>query len=85
MEEKLNHVWSRWSSKYLATLREFNKLKGQKAGSPYILGNGDLVRIGQPNRNRGTWKTGKVIRFIKGKDGCTRGAVMEKLQMEPRC
>ena len=79
VEEKLNHVWSRWSSEYLATLREFHKVKDQKAGSPYVLSKGDLVLIGQPNKNRGTWKTGKVIRLIKGKDGLTRGTVMETI------
>ena len=77
VEEKLNHVWSRWSSEYLATLREFHKVKDQMAGSPYVLSKGDLVLIRQPNKNRGTWKIGKVIRLIKGKDGLTRGAVME--------
>ena len=79
VEEKLNHVWSRWSSEYLATLREFHKVKDQKAGSPYVLSKGDLVLIGQPNKNCGTWKTSKVIRLIKGKDGLTRGAVMETI------
>ena len=78
MWKKLNHVWSRWSSEYLATLREFHKVKDQKAGSPYVLSKGDLVLIRQPNKNRGTWKTGKVIR-LKGKDGLTRGAVMETI------
>ena len=72
VEEKLNHMWSRWSSVYLATLREFHD-----AGRPYVLGQGDL--IGQPNKNRGTWKTGKVIRFINRKVGLTRGAVTETI------
>ena len=45
VEEKLNHVWSIWSSEYLATLRESHKVNCQKAGSPYVLGNDDLVLL----------------------------------------
>ena len=45
VEQKLNHVGSRWSKEYLIGLREFHNNKVSKSGKQYDLRPGDIVLI----------------------------------------
>ena len=45
VEQKLNHVWSRWHKEYLIGLREFHKNKASKSEKQYDLRPGDIVFI----------------------------------------
>ena len=62
--------WSRWSAKYLKSLREQHNMKNQTKemnAKP-----SDVVLIKGDERNRGKWKIGVIHTLIKGRDGIVR-------------
>ena len=79
VEQKLNHVWSRWSKEYLIGLREFHKNKVTKTGKQYDLRPGDIVLIENKGAHRGMWKKAKVLKLIRGPDFVARGVILEAI------
>ena len=79
VEQKLNHVWSRWSKEYLIGLREFHNNKVSKSGKQYDLRPGDIVLIENKGAHRGMWKKVKVLKLIRGPDSIARGVALETI------
>ncbi|CAB4031399.1 Pro-Pol poly [Paramuricea clavata] len=64
-------LWNRWTREYLTGLRERHKIvRGSKAEYPKV---GDVLIVKGENKNRNTWKLGKIVRLITGRDGVVRG------------
>ena len=60
---------------YLTGLRERHKIvRGSKAEYPKV---GDVVIVKGENKNRNTWKLGKIVRLITGRDGVVRGVELQ--------
>jgi hypothetical protein len=68
-------LWNRWTREYLTGLRERHKIvRGSKAEYPKV---GDVVIVKGENKNRNTWKLGKIVRLITGRDGVVRGVELQ--------
>ena len=68
-------LWNRWTREYLTGLRERHKIvRGSKAEYPKV---GDIVIVKGENKNRNTWKLGKIVRLITGRDGVVRGVELQ--------
>jgi len=63
-------LWSRWTGKYLKSLRERNNPKHKT--KEMIVQPRDVVLIQGSERNRGKWNIGIVVKVIKGRDGVVR-------------
>ena len=79
VEQKLNHVWSRWSKEYLIGLRKFHKNKVSKSGKQYDLRPGGMALIENKGAHRGMWKKAKVLKLIRGPDSVARGVALEAI------
>lgn len=72
----LNHFWKRWKREYLLELREAHRYhNGKEDATPPSVG--DIVLVSDDSTPRGLWKLARVNSLIKGKDGQTRGAVLQ--------
>ncbi len=67
--------WKRWNSEYLRSLREHHRI----TGSSSQIEEGDIVLIKAENQSRNTWKLGKVVKIIKGKDNVIRGVRLQTM------
>ncbi len=65
-----DHVWSRWTTEYLRSLRERHNM--QHKSRAMNLKMGDVVIIRGDKKNRAHWKTGIVSKLIPGRDGAVR-------------
>ena len=69
-ENRLNqarqHARSRWKREYVQSLMDFHKIQKGRSQLPEI---GEIVFIVGEEKNQGQWKKGRVVKFIKGKDG----------------
>ena len=73
----LGHYWRRWKKEYLIDLREHHKAQSKTSNRPRI-NIGDIVTIENENiRNRVAWRLGRITDIIIGKDGVTRGAIVQ--------
>ena len=79
VEQKLNHVWSRWSKEYLIGLREFYKSKVYKSGKQYDFRPGVIVLIENKRAHRGMWKKAKVLKLIRGPHSVARRVALEAI------
>ena len=79
VEQKLNHVWSRWSDEYLMGLRKFHKNKVSKSGKQYISDQETWFLIANKGVHRGMWKKAKVLKLIRGLDSVARGVALEAI------
>lgn len=75
MEKLLNHLWKRWTSEYLLSLRESHKCLLAKKGTiwPRV---GDVVLI-HDDAPRSKWKLGKITGLHAGRDGLERVADLQ--------
>ena len=76
MRNLLEHFWKRWREEYLLELRNAHRTKSSNNGSETIHER-DVVIIHEDNKKRSLWKLGRVKKLIKGRDGATRGAVVQ--------
>ena len=61
---KREHIWRRWVSEYLHSLRERHELHKGEQTLPQI---GEIVLIESESKNRREWQKGMVTKLIKGK------------------
>jgi hypothetical protein len=67
------HAWSRWQRKYIHGLMEYHRVNKSTSPVPEI---GEIVLIVGDEKNRGRWMKGKVVKYVKGKDGVIRGVIV---------
>ena len=66
------HYWQRWKKEYLVSLREYHQIR---EGTESEIGVGHVVLIeNELKKNRLSWKLGRVVELITGKDAHVRGA-----------
>ena len=70
----LDHFWKRFSSEYLCSLRERDRLQRRKNPRCKIVSVGDVVLVHQKQVARNSWPLGKITRLISSPDGEVRGA-----------
>ena len=75
------YVWNRWQKEYLTELRQFHQYAVKNRGAcpqkELSVKEGDVVIVKDEKRPRNTWKLGRVKKLVKGRDGKTRGALVE--------
>jgi hypothetical protein len=67
------HAWSRWQREYIHGLMEYHRVNKNTSPVPQI---GEIVLIVGEEKNRGRWMKGKVLKYVKGKDGVIRGVIV---------
>ena len=67
------HAWQRWQKEYVHGLMEFHRITKGCDKVPQL---GEVVLIIGEETNRGKWMNGRVLRYVKGKDGVIRGAIV---------
>ncbi|CAB4026448.1 Hypothetical predicted protein [Paramuricea clavata] len=67
------HAWSRWQREYIHGLMEYHRVNKSPSAVPEI---GEIVLIVGDEKNRGRWMKGKVVKYVKGKDGVIRGVIV---------
>ena len=73
----LTHFWTRWSREYVVELREHHQVKGHTSSAP-VIREGDIVTVMEEGKtNRGTWKSGRVVKLLPGTDGEVRAAAVK--------
>ena len=81
LKSLLDHFWNRWQKEYLTELRQFHQYAVNNRGAcpqkESSVKEGDVVIVRDEKRPRNTWKLGRVKKLVKGRDGKTRGAVVE--------
>ena len=70
----LDHFWKRFSSEYLCSLRERDRIQRRKNPRSKIVSVGDVVLVHQKQVARNSWPLGKITRLISSPDGEVRGA-----------
>ncbi|XP_065063348.1 uncharacterized protein LOC135689914 [Rhopilema esculentum] len=69
--KKLSHFAGRWRREYLTELREFHR---NNRNGEIIVSVGDIVLVQEEHVKRNSWKMGKIVELVQGKDGVVRGA-----------
>ncbi len=67
------HAWSRWQREYIHGLMEYHRVNKNTSPVSQI---GEIVLIVGEEKNRGRWMKGKVVKYVKGKDGMIRGVIV---------
>ena len=67
------YAWSRWQREYIHGLMEYHCVNKSTSPVPEI---GEIVLIVGDEKNRGRWMKGKVVKYVKGKDGVIRGVIV---------
>ena len=69
----LAHLWERWRSEYLISLRSWRRppLRANRSPIP-----GEIVLCSSRPLPRGKWPLARVVRLIPGRDGVVRSAVV---------
>jgi len=68
----INHFWNHWVKEYLLELHNVHRYPQHTAevlARPRV---GDMVVIQDPELPRGFWKTARITKLLKGKDGQCR-------------
>ena len=73
LENAKANAWKRWKREYVHSLMESHALN-KETGT--ILQVGEIVLITGDEENGGEWRTGKVVRLVKGKDDVVRGVTL---------
>ena len=73
VDNLMKHFWKRFSTEYLSSLRERDRVEQRKHPRSTIVRVGDIVLIHQKQTARNSWPLGKVTRLITS-DGQIRGA-----------
>ena len=68
-------LWNRWTQEYLTGLRE--RHKARRKTNTTNPAEGEIVIVKGDDKNRNTWKLGKVVHLIIGKDGIVRGVKLQ--------
>ncbi len=74
VQRLLEQFWKRFSTEYLCSLRERDRVQRRKKDRSTIVSVGDIVLIHQKHVGRNSWPLGKVERIICSPDGQVRGA-----------
>jgi hypothetical protein len=69
------HAWSRWQREYIHGLIKMGYDRVNKSTSP-VPDIGEIVLIVGDEKNRRRWMKGKVVKYVKGKDGVIRGVIV---------
>ena len=67
------HAWSRWQKEYVHGLMELHKINKGGGEVPQL---GEIVLIVGEERNCGKRMKGRILRYVNGKDGVIRGAII---------
>ena len=67
----VTHFWKRWRNEYIIELREH--FKKEKPAALANINVNDVVLIMDEKLPRIKWRTGRIIKLIKGKDNAVRG------------
>ena len=70
--QKRQHVRQRWKKEYIHSIMEHHRVHRGVGSVPAI---GEIVLLVGDGKNR-EWTKGKVVRYIKGKDGVVRGVTL---------
>ena len=73
LRETKQHAWRRWKHQYVHSLLESHRVNRKAAPVPDV---GEIVLVVGDEKNRGKWKTGRVMRHVRGRDGVIRGVTL---------
>ena len=69
----LAHLWERWRSEYLASLRNWTQRPSRYHRTPRV---GEIVLCSSRPLPRGRWPMARIVRLLPGRDGEIRAAVV---------